>query len=132
MKAKIAGIPLKGSFQFLDTAPVPYTLNCAARNVLLTSLNGFLAKKLATTRLTSGEFSATAKLSGTSPQKFNGTIALKLVSAAGTSSKSRISLKKAAILSTIKKINGVFSVNGSLEYCGKLDDRPFSAKQALS
>ena len=129
MKAMIAGIPLKGSFQYLDTAPAPYTLNCAARNVPLTSLDGFLAKKLATTRLTSGEFTATAKLSGTSLQKYNGTMALDLASAAGTSPKSRISLRKAVILSTIQKTNGVFSANGSLEASdGKLDDRPFSAK----
>ncbi len=129
MKAVVAGIPLKGSFQYLDTSPAPYALNCAARNVPITSLNGFLAKKLTTTHLTSGEFTATAKLSGISPQKFSGMMALDLVSAAGTSSKSRISLKKAAILSTIQKTNGIFTAKGSLEASGgKLDDRPFSAK----
>lgn len=133
MKAVVAGIPLKGSFHYLDTAPAPYALSCTARNVPITSLNGFLAKKLTTTRLASGEFTASAKLSGTSPQKFSGMIALDLVSAAGTSSNSSISLKKAAIQSTIKKYNGIFSANGSLEASGgKLNDRPFSAKTGFT
>jgi hypothetical protein len=133
MKAMVAGIPLRGSFQYLDTAPAHYTLDCSALNVPTTSLNGFLEKKLASTRLTSGEFTATAKLSGNTPQKFSGMMSLDLVSAAGTSSKSRISLKKAAILSTIQKTNGIFSANGSLEASGgKLDDRTFSAKTGFT
>jgi hypothetical protein len=133
INAVVTGIPLRGSFQYLDSAAVPFTLRCSATDVPLTLLNGSLAKKLETTRLTSGKLAATAKISGTSPQKFSGKVALDLVSAAGTLSKSSISLKKATIFSTIQKTNGIFSANGSLEASGgKLDDKPFSAKSGFT
>lgn len=133
IKAMVAGIPLRGSFQYLDTASVPFTLNCSARNIPFTSLNRFLEKKLPTTRLTSGEITATAKLSGTSPQDFRGMTALDLVSVAGTSSKRRFSLNKAAIFSRIQRNKGMFSASGSLEASGgNLDDKPFSAKTGFT
>ncbi|MDD2335028.1 MAG: hypothetical protein PHD01_00455 [Geobacteraceae bacterium] len=133
IKAMVAGIPLRGSFQYLDTAPVPFTLNCSARNIPFTSLDGFLAKKLPTTRLTSGKVTATAKLSGTSPQDFSGMTALDLVSMAGTSSKRRISLNKTAIFSRMQRNKGIFSASGSLEASGgNLDDKPFSAKTGFT
>jgi len=133
IKASVAGIPLSGAFQYLDTAPVPFTLSCAAREVPLTSLNGFLTKKLTATRFTSGEVTVLARLSGISPQKFNGRATLDLRAAAGTSAKKRISLKRATILSNIKKTNGIFAVYGSLDASGgNLDGKPFAAKTGFT
>jgi len=124
-----AGIPLKGAFQFLDTAPVPFTFSCAASNVPLTALNGFLTKKQATAHLTSGKFTARAHLSGSSPQRFAGKATLDLSSAAGTSAKSRISIRRAAINATIQKANGILSGNGSLEATdGNLGGTSFGGK----
>ncbi len=133
INAVVTGIPLRGSFQYLDSAAVPFTLRCSATDVPLTLLNRFLAKKLETTRLTSGKLAATAKITGTAPQKFSGKVALNLVSAAGTLSKSSISFKKAAIFSRVQRTKGFFSANGSLETSGgKLNDKPFSAKSGFT
>ncbi|RQW89407.1 MAG: hypothetical protein EHM79_03435 [Geobacter sp.] len=129
IKVVFAGIPLTGSFQYRDTAPVPSTLSFAASDVPLTALNGFLTKKQTKTRLTSGKFTARAKLSGSSLQKFAGKATLDLISATGTSSKNRISIRKAAINATIQKSNRILSGNGSLEAIdGNLDGTPFGAK----
>lgn len=133
INALLSGIPVTGSFQYRDTAAVPFTFSCSADEVPLTAMNSFLAKQPATTRMTSGKVSAEAKFSGFSPGKFRGTVTLDLNSTAAESANKKIFLKKGLILSTIQKDTGTYSVAGSLKASGgKFAKKPFEASAGFS
>jgi hypothetical protein len=133
IKAVLSGIPVTGSFQYRDTAAVPFTFSCSADKVPLTAMNSFLAKQPAATRMTSGKVTARAKLSGFSPRKFRGTVTLDLDSAAAESDNKKIFLKKGLILTTIQKDTGTYSVAGSLKASGgTFAKKPFEASAGFS
>lgn len=133
IKATLSGIPLSGSFQYRDTAAVPFAFNCSADEVPLTALNAFLAKQPAATRMNSGKMTARAKLAGFSPRKFHGTVTLDLNSAAAESVNRRIFLKKGLIRTTIQKDIGTYSVAGSLKAsAGTFAKKPFEASAGFS
>lgn len=132
-KATLAGIPIRGSFLYRDTATAPFSLNCTARKVSLTSLNRFLAKKSTSLHLISGKLTARANLSGISPEKFHGKVTLDLVSAEAKVASGKISLTKAALISTVQKNSRGFSAYGSLKASGgKIDSKPFGVSTKFS
>ncbi|MRR55576.1 MAG: hypothetical protein EG822_13900 [Deltaproteobacteria bacterium] len=131
--AVLSGIPVTGSFQYRDTAAVPFTFGCSADKVPLTTMNGFMAQQPGATRMTSGTVTARAKLSGFSPRKFRGTVTLDLNSAAAESDKKKIFLKKGLILTTVQKDTGTYSVAGSLKVSGgTFAKKPFEAGAGFS
>lgn len=128
VSAVVAGIPLKGKFRYLDSAPEPFSLSCAASGVPLTDLNRLVSKGSPATSIAAGKLTATANLAGDSLLRFKGTVGLDAASAAGTVSNRKLTLARLALRSTIEQKNGKFSANGSfLASNGLFDGKPFEA-----
>ncbi len=126
--ARLAGIPIKGTFHYLDSAPEPFTINCSTTGTPLTTLNRFVSKWSPSTSLSSGRLIATAALAGKTLQNFKGTASLKISSAAGTAANGKLSLDTASIRSEIEQKRGLLSVAGSLQASGgRFGGKPFEA-----
>ncbi len=133
MHAVIMGTPVRGSFQYHASAPVPFGLTCSAAKAPVTALNRLLDGKTSSILLSSGKLSAAARLSGRSPGTFEGRATLDIISAAGTTSTKKVSLEKATIRSDLRRSNGIFSAGGSLEASGgKFDGNPFNATASFT
>lgn len=124
--ALVAGIPLKGTLRYLDSAPEPFTISCSATGVPLTALNRLVVKGLPSASLSAGKLTATVNLAGNSLLHFKGTAILDAASAAGTVAKKKLSLTRLAVRATIEQKNGQVSTNGSLLASkGLFDGKPF-------
>jgi len=128
VNAIIMGRPVKGSFQYRASAPIPFTLTCSASDIPLTALNRLLPEEASANRLSSGKFSLTTRLSGSSLQNFKGTATLDLRAASGTVSKKILTLEKMTARSKLSRKNAHFSAVGSVTASnGKFAGKPFGA-----
>lgn len=128
MEAVLKGTPVRGSFRYRASAPVPFAFSCSATGVPLSAMNRLFYGKTSSFQASSGKFSVVARLSGHSTGNFAGTATLDIISATATSSTRKISLAKATIRTNLRRTNAGLSVAGSLETAdGTFDSKPFSA-----